>query len=119
MKLLALPVAAVLVASPAVAGPYVNVENNSGFTNEEYAGSLLEAHVGYDAPIGSAGSFYIQGGPAISLPDEGDSDTELSGKVGVGFDVADGLNIYGELWAMTAADSDYLGNAKVGVRYDF
>ena len=42
-------------------GFYVNPEFNSGWTEATFDGSILEGHVGYEK-----GSFYIQGGPAVT-----------------------------------------------------
>ena len=68
----------------ALAGPYVNIESNSGFAGSDYSSTLLETHLGYESSLSDSTSFYVQGGPAISFPDDGDSTTELSGKVGLG-----------------------------------
>ena len=37
--------AAPLFAGAAVAGPYVNVEANSGFTGSDYSGTTTDAHI--------------------------------------------------------------------------
>ena len=42
---IALAAAAPLMAAPALAGPYVNVEANSGFTGSDYTGTTTDAHV--------------------------------------------------------------------------
>ena len=42
---IALAAAAPLLAAPALAGPYVNVEANSGFTGSDYTGTTTDAHV--------------------------------------------------------------------------
>ena len=39
--------AAPLFAGAAMAGPYVNVEANSGFTGSNYTGTSIDNHVGY------------------------------------------------------------------------
>ena len=41
---IALAAAAPLLAAPALAGPYVNVEANSGFTGSDYTGTTTDAH---------------------------------------------------------------------------
>ena len=43
----------------AIAGPYVNVENNAGFTGSDFTGQVTtDFHVGYESegPFGSWGS---------------------------------------------------------------
>ncbi len=120
---IAAAVAAPFFAAPVLAGPYVNVESNSGYAGNDFDSSVLETHVGYEGDLGENGSFYAQGGPALLFPDGGDTSTELSGKVGASFDVNDSANIYGEIAARTNNEID-LGEAldigvKVGVKYSF
>ena len=54
--------AAVAAPSAALAGPYVNVEANSGFTGSDYTGTTTDAHVGYAGEVGAVG-YYAQVGP--------------------------------------------------------
>ena len=46
--------AAVAFAAPgaALAGPYVNVEANSGWTGSNYTGTNTDLHVGYEGALG-------------------------------------------------------------------
>ena len=112
-----------ILSSAALAGPYVNVETNAGFTGNDYDGAVTETHVGYDGSLGTDAGWYIQAGPAFVTPDEGDSSTELSGKVGIGVDVTDRLNVYGEVAAMTSdeinLDEDLNVGVKVGAKFSF
>ena len=84
MKTLLIAGVASFLAAPALAGPYVNIENNAGFTGSDFEGSVTETHLGYESALGESSSWYIQGGPAFVSPDGGDGSTELSGKVGIG-----------------------------------
>ena len=103
----------------ALAGPYVNVETNAGWTGDDYTGATTDVHVGYEGEIGAA-SYYVQGGPAFVAPDGADGDTQFSGKAGVGVPVTDALGVYGELSFITADDSDNNGyGGKLGVKYSF
>ena len=43
---IALAAAAPLMAAPALAGPYVNVETNAGWTGSQYNGAASDLHVG-------------------------------------------------------------------------
>ena len=74
--------AAVTFAAPgaALAGPYVNVEANSGFTGSDYTGTTTDAHVGWAGESGAV-SYGAQVGPSFVVTDGGESDTVLSGKV--------------------------------------
>ena len=109
--------AAPLFAGAAIAGPYVNIEANSGFDGNDYTGSLLENHVGYEGDLGESSSWYLQGGPAVSFADGEDSETELSGKVGITTSVTDSVDVYGEYWAMTG--DELASNVKAGLKWSF
>ena len=120
----ALAALAVLSLSPAaaLAGPYVNAEINAGYTGEDFNGSVTDLHVGYEGGLGENAGYYIQGGPAIVAVDGEENETEISGKAGLGIDVTESTNIYGEVSFLTA-DQDFSDNlnlgVKAGVKYSF
>ena len=117
---LAAVAAAPFFASSALAGPYVNIESNAGFTGSDYDGAVTDLHVGYEGGLGEKAGYYVQAGPAIVSEDGGDSTTELSGKAGIGVDVTDNVNVYGEVSFITIDGSDDNGyGTKVGVNYRF
>ena len=106
-------------AGAAFAGPYVNVESNAGWTGDNYTGATTDVHVGYEGSIGEAG-YYVQSGPAIVAVDGADTETEFSGKAGIGIPVTDALGVYGELSFLTAEDDDDFGvGGKLGMKYNF
>jgi len=116
---IALAAAAPLMAAPALAGPYVNIEANAGWTGDDYTGATTDVHVGYEGEVGAA-SYYVQAGPAIVAADGVDTETQFSGKAGLGIPVSDALGVYGEVSFLTADDSDDLGvGGKLGVKYNF
>jgi hypothetical protein len=108
-------------AGAALAGPYVNVEANAGWTGDNYTGATTDVHVGYEGELGETGaSFYVQAGPAIVAVDGEETDTQFSGKAGVGIPVSDAVGVYGELSFLTAEDDDDFGvGGKLGVKYNF
>ena len=111
--------ATALSAGAALAGPYVNVETNAGWVGEDYTGAVTDLHVGYEGDLGAA-SYYVQAGPALVSPDGADSDTQFSGKAGLGVPVTDQLGVYGELSFLTADDTDNNGyGGKLGLKYSF
>ena len=120
---IALAAAAPLMAAPALAGPYVNIEANAGWTGDDYTGATTDVHVGYEGGIGDTGaSYYVQAGPAIVAADGAENSTRFSGKAGVGIPVSDALGVYGELSFITAEDEfmDDLGvGGKLGLKYNF
>ncbi len=106
-------------AGAALAGPYVNVETNAGWTGDNYTGATTDIHVGYEGEFGAA-SYYVQAGPAVVAVDGVETETEFSGKAGASIPVAEDLGVYGELSFLTADDSDDLGvGGKLGVKYNF
>ncbi len=115
--------AAVAFAAPgaALAGPYVNVEANSGFTGSNYTGTNTDLHVGYEGPLGDSASYYVQAGATVVSPDGGDVDTVPSGKAGIGVSVTDSLGVYGEVSFVGSGDSsiDRGYGTKAGIKYSF
>ena len=108
-----------LAPAAALAGPYVNVETNAGWVGDDYTAATTDLHVGYEGEAGAA-SYYVQAGPAIVAVDGEDTDTQFSGKAGVGVPVSDALGVYGELSFLTADDDDDFGlGGKLGVKYNF
>ena len=106
-------------AGAALAGPYVNVETNAGWTGDNYTGATTDIHVGYEGEVGAA-SYYVQAGPAVVAVDGVDTETEFSGKAGIGIPVSEVLGVYGEVSFLTADDSDDLGvGGKLGLKYNF
>ena len=113
--------AAPLFAGAAMAGPYVNVEANSGWTGSEYNGTTTDAHVGYEGALGEDASWYVQGGASFVSPDGGETDTVPSGKAGLGVALTDALGAYGEVSFIGSGDDDIDRGygAKLGVKYSF
>jgi len=117
IKAFAVAVSGVLAGSAALAGPYVNVENNAGYSGGDYVGATTDFHVGFEGADGVY-SYYAQGGPAFVSPQGEDGEFELSGKVGGNVQVAESVGIYGELSFITAEEDPSVGT-KLGVKYAF
>ena len=105
-------------AGAAFAGPDVNIENNTGFTGEDDDGTESETQVGQESGLGDSAAWYIQAGPAFVAADGEDLETEISGKVGLGVDVTENINVYGEVGFITDEDDNGYGT-KVGLTYSF
>ena len=108
--------AAAALGTPAVAGPYVNVENNAGFTGSNFNGHVTDFHLGYESG-NEVGSYYIQAGPSIFAPDNGVEETLLTGKLGGSIQATERVSVYGELSASFDDVNNY--GTKVGVKYTF
>ena len=118
-------VSAVVLGSPAIAGPYVNVENNAGFAG----GDGLDMDF-VDRPLTSTLVLKVatklpgisRAGPALISPDGGDADVEFSGKIGGSVVVSadEKLSIYGEISFITVDDFDAANvGTKIGAKYSF
>ena len=107
-------------AGAAGAGPYVNIETNAGYTGNDYSSAVTDLHVGYEGALGESAGYYIQGGPAIVAVDGEETTNEFSGKAGVGVDVAENVNIYGEVAFITVDGSDENNyGLKGGIKFTF
>ena len=107
-------------AGAAFAGPYVNIETNAGYTGNDYNAATTDLHVGYEGAMGEDAGYYLQAGPAIVSVDGEDTTTEFSGKAGVGVDIAENVNVYGEVAFITVDGSDDNNyGLKAGVKYSF
>jgi hypothetical protein len=103
----------------ALAGPYVNVETNAGWVGDDYSGATTDIHVGYEGEVGAA-SYYVQAGPAVVAVDGEETDTQFSGKAGLGIPVSDALSAYGVVSFLTTDDDDDFGlGGKLGLKYNF
>jgi hypothetical protein len=117
---LAFAAAAALAPAGAIAGPYANVEANSGFSGSSYAGTVTDVHLGYEGNIGESASWYAQGGAGIITINNGPTETVPTGKVGLGVNASENLNLYGEIsfaGGVDGAETSY--GTKVGVKYSF
>ena len=108
-------------AGAALAGPYVNVEANSGWSGSDYGGTTTDLHVGYEGELGESSSYYVQGGASVVSPDSGESDTVPSGKAGLGLSLTEALGAYGKVSFVGSGDEDLDRGygAKLGVKYNF
>ena len=119
---IALAAAAPLMAAPALAGPYVNVEDPTqvglAMTTPEQPLTFIWATKVKLVPLHTM--FKVD--PAIVATDGAENSTRFSGKAGFGIPVSDAVGVYGELSFITAEDEfmDDLGvGGKLGVKYNF
>ena len=96
----------------AMAGPYANVEANSGYTGSDYNGTVTDVHVGYEGA-----NWYVQGGPALIQMDGEDGEVELSGKAGGSYSLSEAVSLYGEVSFISGDEYGY--GTKVGAKYNF
>jgi len=118
MKKLALVLVTTLASTPAMAGPYVNVETNANYTGSNYESRSTDLHVGYENNIGDL-AFYVQGGKTINAVDGVDSESNFSGKLGASVSATDKLGIYGEVSFAKVEDADNTYGTKLGAKFSF
>ena len=118
MKKLALVLATTLVSTPAMAGPYVNVESNANYTGSDYNSRATDLHIGYENDLGSL-AYYVQGGKTINAADGVDSESTFSGKLGASVSATDKLGVYGEVSFAQVEDADNNYGTKLGAKFSF
>ena len=118
MKKLALVLATTLVSTPAMAGPYVNVESNANYTGSDYTSRATDLHIGYENNVGDL-AYYVQGGKTINAADGVDSESNFSGKLGGNISATDKLGFYGEVSFAQVEDADNTYGTKLGAKYSF
>ena len=103
-----------LASSGAYAAPFLNIENNSSYSNG-FSGAVTDLHIGFEGGEGPY-SFYAQGGFAL-VDDSSTIETQLSGKFGGSIGLADtGMNLYGEVSGITTDDDPAFGT-KIGFKF--
>ena len=118
MKKLALVLATTLVSTPAMAGPYVNVESNSTSVGTDFQSRATDLHVGYENELGAL-AYYVQGGKTINAADGVDSESNFSGKLGASVSATDKLGLYGEVSFNQVEDADNTYGTKLGAKFNF
>jgi len=105
------------IAAPAFAGPYVNVESETGFKGGSYDASVIHSHVGYEQKVSPSTTVYGQVGPSVVFEDGEQLSTRLGGKVGGKIAVNKATDVYGEVKMLTGTTNKY--GLKAGVKYRF
>ena len=95
---------------------HVNPEFNGGSYGDDYLGGTLNLDVGFEGSSG-AYSYYIQGGPAIVMPNGAESELEFAGKFGGAIQASDSIAVYGELSGITGDELSV--GTKLGLKYSF
>jgi len=103
--------------APAIAGPYVNVESEAGFSGSDYVGSYVHSHLGYEQKVGTNTKVYGQIGPTVVFQDNQALSTRLGAKVGGKVVITPKADLYGEFKMVTGDASKYA--VKGGVTYRF
>ena len=102
-------------SAPAFAGPYANVESNTGWTGNDRNATITEVHGGWEFEPSDNSTIYVQGGPAFVSVDDEDLRSEISGKAGVSVDITEKTEVYGEITFITN-DRDFNNDLDLGVK---
>ena len=116
-KLLAVAAVSAISSTPVFAGFYLVVENNGSYTGKNFTGSGTDLHLGYEGGNDSGASYYVQGGALLNNPDDGESETNFSGKVGGNVIASKNIDVYGEFSVVTDDVNSY--GTKLGLKYKF
>ena len=122
MKAIALAALALVpaLATPALAGPYVESKHEFKGTAEDYKKTVHQGRIGYETKVGALKP-YIEGGLGVSYPDgKNDSETFKVLEVGSKVKITDSFSAYGK-WENIFQDSDDTRDWKVelGTKYKF
>ena len=100
-----------LSAGSAVAAPgyYINVENNAGWAGSNSLGNATDFHIGADGMLGESFAWYGQLGPQLQVPNGGDTDVVLSGKIGGSLPITESTSAYVEASFVTGDDANAYG----------
>ena len=119
MKTIALAALTVsALATPAMAGVYINAESNASYTGNDYTSRTTDLHLGYEGDVGKLG-YYVQGGPALVNGDGVDGSTDFSGKLGASVAASEKLDVYGEVSFLTDETTDTAYGTKIGAKFKF
>jgi outer membrane autotransporter protein len=119
MKAIALAALALgTMATPALAGPYVESKHEFKGTDEDYSKAVHQGRVGYETKVGAL-TPYIEGGAGIAYPDGGDSETFTALEVGSKVKLTDKFSAYGKWENIFQSDSTRDWKVELGTKYKF
>ena len=119
LKTATLTAALMTAGMPAMAGFYVNPEFNKAYVGTDSFGSALDLHVGYEGTVNEDFAYYVQGGPSVLYPVEGDKSTEVSAKVGASYGFTERFSGYGEFAGISSEDTDNVYGLNLGGKFAF
>ena len=111
-------VALTALATPALAGPYVETKSEFKGTDEDYSKAVHQARVGYETKIG-AFKPYIEGGFGVTSPEDGDQENFTALEVGTKVKITDKFGAYGKFENIFQEDDTRDWKVEVGTKYKF
>jgi outer membrane autotransporter protein len=119
MKAIALAALALgTMATPALAGPYVESKHEFKGTDEDYSKAVHQGRVGYEWKTGRFAP-YVEGGVGVTAPDAGENETFTALEVGSKVKITDKFSAYGKWENIFQSDSTRDWKVEVGTKYKF
>ena len=106
------------LATPAMAGPYVESKHEFKGTDEDFSKQVHQGRVGYEWKLGSAKP-YIEGGVGHSVPDAGEGETFYALEVGSKVKLTDSLSAYAKYENLFQEDDTRDWKVELGTKYKF
>ena len=119
MKQIALAVLALTaLATPAMAGPYVESKSEFKGTDEDFGKQVHQGRIGYEWKTGNFAP-YIEGGAGVSVPDGGEQEGFTALELGSKVKITDNFSAYGKWENIFQEDSTRDWKVEVGTKYKF
>ena len=106
------------LATPALAGPYVETKSEFKGTDEDFGSQVHQARVGYDWSMGIVKP-YIETGAGTSIKDGGDSSEFTVLELGSKIKLTDQFSAYGKVENKFQSDDTRDWKVEVGTKYRF
>jgi len=118
-SLLVSTLATPLLASSALAGPYVRGEATVNLSGSQYSNTEVDLLGGYEEDINERTSWWIEAGPSVLFEDGGGQEVRFKIKSGINYTATEQLDLYGEIGTVInqSTENDYYG--KAGFKYKF
>ena len=118
MKAFAVALLGLAIATPAMAGPYVESKHEFKGTDEDFSKQVHQGRVGYEWKLGKA-SPYIEGGFGVTTPDAGDQETFTALEIGSKYKITDSFSAYAKYENIFQEDDTRDWKVEMGTKYKF
>ena len=121
MKLTALAALAIIpaMATPALAGPYVETKHEFKGTDEDFKGQVHQVRGGYDWKVGDLKP-YVEAGPGVKWNDGANTGEDfIAFEVGSSVKITDQLSGYGKFENLFQNDDTTDWKVELGTKFRF
>ena len=106
------------LATPAMAGPYVESKHEFKGTDEDFSKQVHQGRVGYEWKLGKA-SPYVEGGFGVATPDGGENESFTALEVGSKLKITDSFSAYAKYENIFQEDETRDWKVELGTKYKF